>query len=97
MDCDAAPLLHADRGAVGLREVEIDMTIGGKAVHHELRAFGIAARHVAVGDNIRVSKIDEAFGVELGTRTPGIVHLVGENGVLIDRHALPGIRGPGRG
>src|SRR5215212_9881373 len=60
-------------------------------VHLEIRA-----RSVAVGDDIRISKIDESVGVELGTRTPGIVHVAGESGIEVEGDGLPRICGGGR-
>jgi hypothetical protein len=39
MDEDAVPLLQADGGTIQLGKVELDVAIGGEAVHHELAAL----------------------------------------------------------
>jgi hypothetical protein len=58
MDCNASPLLQADRRTIRLCKIEIDMTVCCEGLHHELRTLGIRARSVTVSNNIRLPHIN---------------------------------------
>ena len=93
MNDRAAPLLESNRGARarGLGEVEVNMAVCRKLVHHKLCTFSVAARRVTVGDHIRITEINQAVRVETGARSPGVVDIVRQLRILIEGDALPRI------